>query len=322
MNVAGVMTHQVRLNVLIAEDDDLAREALVKTVRLLGYPCRGARDGQEAWEMHLREHADVIVSDWGMPRMDGLELCRRTRSFPAQAPYTYFIFMTRSADKEHFVRGMEAGADDYHTTGLDIDELRARLVSAGRVVALHRKLAAQNAVLRRNSQRVLRVARTDSLTQIPNRFSMDEDLKAFWSRAARYGHRFSLAICDVDQFKAYNDHFGHLAGDAALRRVAEVVRERLREGDGLYRYGGEEFVAVLPEQGLADAVGVLERVRAGVERMAIPGRGDHPIVTISCGVAELDLSTDQSPEDCLRRADAALYRAKAAGRNLVYADDP
>jgi two-component system chemotaxis response regulator CheY len=276
----------------------------------------------EAWEIHQREHADVILSDWQMPRMDGIELCRRTRVSEREGPYTYFIFMTSFADKEHFIRGMEAGADDYHTKPVDLDELRARLASAERVVSLYRKLAEQNAALRRDSQASFRVARLDSLTQVSNRLSMDEDLKILWARAKRYGRRYSIGICDIDRFKAYNDRFGHLAGDDALRRVAQTVREQLRQSDGLYRYGGEEFVALLPEQSLAEAQKAMNRVRVAVQRLAIPVGDGATVVTISAGVAELNRDRDHSPEDWLRRADAALYRAKTGGRDRVETDPP
>lgn len=309
-----------QLKVLVVDDEDSARLALEVAVRQLGYDCRSARDGMEAWELHQHEHADVILSDWQMPRMDGIELCRRTRISEGTGPYTYFIFMTNFADKEHFIRGMEAGADDYHTKPVDLDELRARLASAERVVSLYRKLAEQNAALRRDSQTAFRVARLDSLTHVANRLSMDEDLKVLWSRTTRYGHRYSIAICDIDRFKAYNDRFGHLAGDDVLRHVAQTIRRQLRQGDGLYRYGGEEFVAILPEQSLPEAEKAMNRVRVAVEQLAILAAEGGTVVTISIGVAELHRELDQSPEEWLRRADAALYRAKTHGRDRVETD--
>jgi two-component system chemotaxis response regulator CheY len=316
----GVAAPPVRLNVLVVEDEDASREVLVKAVRWLGHECRGARDGLEAWGMQQRQRADVILSDWQMPGMDGLELCRRVRTASAESHYTYFILLTSFTDKGHFLRGMEAGADDFHTKPVDLDELRVRLASAARVVAIHRSLAEQNAILRRASQTSFRMARLDALTEVANRFAMDEDLRVLWARVNRYGHRYSIAICDIDRFKAFNDCFGHLAGDEVLRRVAQTIRGELRAGDSLYRYGGEEFVVVLPDQRLADARRALERVRAAVERLAIPACGERPIVTVSCGVAELQPSADATSDDWLGRADSALYRAKSAGRNRVETD--
>ena len=310
------------LSLLVVEDDDDARFELVGALRSIGYECRAARDGMEALEMHRREHADVILSDWQMPRMDGVELCRCVRASQEPGTYTYFIFMTSFTDKAHFVRGMEAGADDYHAKPIDIDELRVRLVSAARVVGLYRELADKNAALRRDSETSFHAARLDALTSVANRLSMDEDLRLLWSRVVRYGNRYSIAICDVDRFKDYNDRFGHIAGDEVLRRVAHTIRDELRSGDGLYRYGGEEFVVLLPEQSPFEAASAMERVRAAVERLAIPASRPGDVVTISFGVAELDRSLDTAPEDWLRRADSALYRAKAAGRNRVETDHP
>lgn len=305
------------LRVLVVEDDEPSRRGLEKAVRLLGHDCRSAKDGLEAWEMHEADRADVILSDWRMPRMDGLELCRRVRAGDGEGAYTYFVFMTRFGDKEHFLRGMEAGADDYHGSPFDIDELQARLVSAGRVIPLYRRLAEKTSDLRRDSQISFRMARVDALTGIGNRLRMDEDLRVLWSQTKRYTRPCSAGLCDIDEFKAYNDHFGHIAGDEVLRQVAQTLRKALRQGDGLYRYGGEEFLAVLPEQSLDEAARAMERLRSDVERLAIPTVGERRVVTISIGVAELDTAHDATPDDWLRRTDSSLYRAKRGGRNRV-----
>jgi diguanylate cyclase (GGDEF)-like protein len=301
------------------DDDDMSRSAMEQAVVSFGHECRAVRDGLEALHLHQRDRADVILSDWDMPNMDGLELCKRTRVVDSEHQYTYFVFVTAFDRKEHFLHGMQAGADDYLTKPVDLDELQARLVSAGRVVSLYRRLAAMNSVLRRDSQNSFSLARVDALTGVANRLRLNEDLEALWARARRYGHRYSVVLCDIDWFKTYNDQFGHVAGDAALRSVAETISDNLRQGDKVYRYGGEEFLVVLPEQSLADAGRAAERLRRAVEHRRLPTIAGTGVVTISSGVAEFSRLVDDSVTDWLERADAALYRAKANGRNRVEA---
>jgi two-component system cell cycle response regulator len=314
----GVST---KLKVLVVDDDSMSRQALEKAVVSFGHECRTASDGLDAWQKHQTDHADVILSDWRMPHMDGLELCKRTRVADSERAYTYFIFMTGFDDKEHFLRGMEAGADDYQIKPIDLDELQARLVSAGRVVSLYRRLAEKNSALRRDSQTSFSLARIDPLTGVANRLRLNEDLGALWSQADRYGHQYSAALCDIDWFKVYNDHLGHLAGDTALHGIAQSIRSQLRRGDAIYRYGGEEFLAIFPEQSLADATQVAERMCRAVEKLAIPTVAGNGVVTMSIGVAQLT-SADETVTAWLDRADSALYRAKANGRNRVEADPP
>jgi diguanylate cyclase (GGDEF)-like protein len=306
------------LKVLVAEDDKASREALQKAVRMLGHECRAAKDGVDAWDMHEEQRSDVILSDWRMPRMNGLELCQRTRAAEGNGHYTYFIFLTGLDDREHLLEGMAAGADDYHGKPIDLDELQARLTSAARVLSLYSKLEKSNSSLRRESQTSFRLARVDALTEVANRLRMNEDVQAIWSRAKRYGHRCSAALCDIDFFKSYNDRFGHLAGDEVLRQIAGAIKKDLRDGDGLYRYGGEEFLVTLPEQSLEEAKSAMERVRAEVERLAISSSTGTGVVTISIGVSSL-VPADDSPESWLRRVDEALYKAKAQGRNRIEA---
>jgi two-component system chemotaxis response regulator CheY len=311
-----------KLKILIAEDDCEAREALELAVRLLGHSCAVARDGLEAWEMHLATRADVILADWSMPRLSGLELCTRLRAYDPHGPYTHFIFVTGKEDKAHFIEGMHAGADDYITKPVDIDELEARLEVSRRAVLLQRQGEAKSSALRRKSDRDSRAARTDPLTLISNRLEMTEDLDALASRARRHGQPYCAAICDIDSFKAYNDCYGHLAGDDVLRRVAHAVHVGLRRGDGWYRYGGEEFLAILPEQSLSEAALGMDRVRREVEDLRVihASGASLPFVTISVGIAELSGTSAGGTDDWLRRADAALYRAKSSGKNRVVAD--
>jgi two-component system chemotaxis response regulator CheY len=305
------------LHVLVVDDDFATREAMRNAITSFGYECRTARDGQEAWELLEIIHADIVVSDWRMPRMDGLELLRRIRENETDGPSAYFILTSDYGDKRHYVLGIEAGADDYHAKPFDPDELRARLSAAARVVRLQKKLEAKSVRLTRDSQRSFELARVDPLTEIANRLRMDEDLSVAWSLASRYSRRFSAALFDVDWFKAYNDDQGHLAGDQLLRRIAHALRDGLRQGDGLYRYGGEEFLILLPEQTIGEAMIACDRLRARVSDMHIPTPAGSGIVTVSAGAAELAGGTDTSVEAWLERVDKALYRAKAHGRDCV-----
>jgi two-component system cell cycle response regulator len=303
------------LKILIVDDDKAVLEALESAIVSFGHRCRTATDGLQAWQLHQAERADVILSDWDMPGIDGIELCRRTR-VAADETYTYFILMTAFADKAHFLRGMQAGADDYQIKPIDLDELQARLVSAERVVSVYRRLANKNRSLRHDSQAASRMARTDPLTGVANRLHLREDLEALLARSQADELRCSIALCDIDHFKAYNDHFGHVAGDAVLRNVAQTIQGELRRGDALYRYGGEEFLIAFPEQSVSDASRAAERARKAIESLGIRTVGGRGIVTISIGVAQ-PTPDDTTVDSWIERADAALYRAKAEGRNRV-----
>jgi diguanylate cyclase (GGDEF)-like protein len=303
---------------LIAEDEAVSRLVLLRSVQRLGHTVVVASDGDAAWKAYKEEPPDVIISDWVMPGIEGIEFCRRVREVE-KSSYTYFIFMTALADKSSLLRGMEAGADDYLTKPVDLDDLEARLLAAMRVTKLHRRLIEQNEDLARLSRASFEAARVDPLTRVANRLRLREDLEALRPRVVRYGHSYAAALCDVDHFKRYNDHHGHLAGDEALRAVAAAIAKGLRKGDEVYRYGGEEFLVLLPEQTEARATIALERLRASVEALALPHHGiERPaVVTMSVGIAAM-LKDDDAPwEGWIRRADIALYRAKGDGRNCV-----
>jgi len=307
------------LQVLVVEDEPSSREGLARAVRAYGHHCRTAASGEDALRAIAERHPDVVISDWEMPGMNGAELCRQTRNTEDDSPYIYFIILSAFSDRAHLLAGMEAGADDYQRKPVDLDELEARLLSASRVVELHRRLATRTAELRHDSTRFYAASRTDALTGVGNRLRLDEEVAAMLSRASRYGHRCSLAICDLDFFKAFNDRYGHVAGDETLKRVATGMRANLRTADALFRYGGEEFVVLLVEQSLDDATFVMDRMRAEIERLAIASPATGGSLTVSVGVAEVDTARDGTPADWIARADAALYVAKSQGRNRVVA---
>jgi diguanylate cyclase (GGDEF)-like protein len=287
-------------------------------VGALGHRCRLATNGSEALHLHAAHHADVIVSDWRMPGVDGMELCRRVRALDGGS-YTYLLFMSGHASKRDFVDATRAGADDCLLKPIDIEDLEARLIAARRMIGACRALAKLNLGLWHDSQTMFRAAHTDALTGVGNRLRLEEDLETLQAEVSRYGRHVSLAMCDLDAFKRYNDHFGHLAGDDALRRIAQALRRSLRGADRVYRYGGEEFLAVLPEQPPDRAAAAMDRARQAVADLGIangPGAA-HPIVTVSVGLASVPLAGEPGLRAGIARADEALYRAKAAGGNCL-----
>ena len=284
----------------------------------MGHDCLDAVDGDEAWALFQESGADVIISDRLMPGLDGLELCRRVRAHPG-VPYTYFVFLTALTHKSEVLEGMHEGADDYLTKPLDLDELRARLIAAERVTSLHRRLDEQAKALERSNQALFEISRTDALTGLGNRLMMTETLKALQARAGRYNNPYAVALCDLDRFKAYNDVLGHLEGDHALRTVAALLKEAIRDTDSVFRYGGEELLVVLPEQTVDSAALAGERLRRAVAAagLAHPYNPPHGIVTLSIGIAAFERASDGDFETVIAEADAALYEAKRSGRNRI-----
>jgi two-component system cell cycle response regulator len=311
------------MRILIAEDDAVSRTILRRAVEKFGHECLAAENGEKAWEIYRdTPEVDAIISDWMMPGMDGIELCRKVRGEERDG-YTYFIFLTALGDRDHLLRGLEAGADDYLSKPLDRDELQVRLISARRVTELHRRLAFQNCELEVLNCKLFEQSREDPLTRLGNRLRLREELEALRGRVERYGHNYSAVLCDVDYFKLYNDHYGHLAGDEVLQNVAETIADLCRSGDTAYRYGGEEFLIILPEQSQESAVAIADRLCQAVEDLRIPHEAKDPpgIVTISAGVATLPAGANKSADDLLEEADTALYRAKQAGRNRIASYD-
>ncbi len=307
------------MRILIVDDSPMERLIIRVAIEQLGHECIVAVDGEEGWQAFVEGGADVILSDWVMPVVDGPELCRRIRGYP-DAPYAYFIFLTALDDRNHALEGMEAGADDYLAKPLDPHELRMRLIAAERVTNVQRQLATKHHELEAVNRELHETARTDALTRLGNRLRLAEDLAALQARAERYGHGYAIALCDIDYFKRYNDRYGHQAGDHVLASVAATLMEQCRSGDSVYRYGGEEFLIVLPEQGSIAATVAIDRFRNAVENLQIEHAENDvaKVVTMSGGVAALTGGRAQSWEAVVQDADKALYAAKLAGRNRVF----
>lgn len=305
------------MRILVVDDEPTSRVIAQAALRNLGHECRTLADGAQAWEAIRSRQPDVVLSDWTMPGLTGLELCAKVRASGLDA-YTYFILVTAHGERHQVIQGMRAGADDYLVKPLRVDDLEMRLVAASRITGLHRQLARQKAELKSLNRELTAMALRDPLTGLGNRRALEEDLELLQARAVRYGHRYCIALLDIDFFKAYNDTFGHQAGDHALQIVASHLTSQARGGDALYRYGGEEFLCVFPEQTLSTATVALERMRMGMEGLGIPSAaGVSGSLTLSAGLAMLDPDHSRSTQAVLKEADEALYKAKQLGRNRV-----
>jgi two-component system chemotaxis response regulator CheY len=305
------------MKVLAVDDDIMSLLAMQNMVRALGHVCHTAVDGDDAWRAYDQFHPDVIVSDWEMPGLSGSDLCRSVRSRDLDR-YTYFIVVSGHDSPEDAVEGMCAGADDYLTKPLRIAKLRARLIAADRVVSLHARLDGQRSALRSQNRELITAASVDPLTGLGNRRSLDRDLEVLGARVERYGHSYCMSLVDIDYFKSFNDRYGHPAGDEALRAVAAQLLGQARGGDSLYRYGGDEFLCLFPEQSLSTASIAVERMRGAVADLGIThADSSYGVITLSAGVTLMDSDHPGRGSDVLREADKALYRAKEEGRNRV-----
>jgi diguanylate cyclase (GGDEF)-like protein len=290
------------MRVLIAEDEEIGLFTLQSTLTKAGYDVVAARDGREAWEILQRHDTpQLAILDWMMPGLDGLELCRRVRE-ARTGPYVYILMLTGKARKEDIIAGMQAGADDYLAKPFDADELRVRVRAGERIVVLQEALRVQ--------------ATQDALTGAMNRGAIFEVLKRELAQSARTAAPVGVVIADLDHFKQINDTHGHPAGDAVLREAAARLKGVLRAYDALGRYGGEEFLLVLPSCTMEHAAEVAERARRAMADTPAMTGGGVVSITASFGVAagggaSLDLDA------VIRAADEALYRAKRGGRNRV-----
>jgi diguanylate cyclase (GGDEF)-like protein len=289
------------MHVLIADDEPGTRLLLSAAITRLGHECTQAEDGAHALELYYERAPDVVITDWDMPGLNGTALARAIRAAPDMA-YTYVIVLTGRADEDAARAAMQAGADDLVIKPLDAVELERKLIAAERMTGLQRQLHGD--------------ARQDALTGVGNRRRLAEDLTALSGRVERYGHVYCVAMFDIDHFKALNDSAGHAAGDDVLRAVARALSDATRNGDTMYRYGGEEFLVLLAEQSLDGGAQAGERLRASVEALGL----EHPAggsVTVSVGVAGPGDRTSGPAEALIEQADQALYRAKEHGRNRV-----
>lgn len=314
-------TDTAPMDILVVGDKHEERIILQKAVERLGHRCHIAEDGDQGWQVFLDHSLDVVLSDFIMPGLNGIELCQQVRLHPRDH-YTYFIVLSTLHERSHVLAGLQSGCDDYLRKPVDVEELEARLISARRVTSLHKRLARQNRELERLSGQLREESRRDPLTQVGNRLRFNEDAVRLLDEHRRYRRRFCLALCDIDNFKKYNDTFGHLAGDENLRMVAAALRAGTRASDQVYRFGGEEFLLIFTEQSLEEARVACERLRQSVQgrRLAHPENQPYGVVTLTFGLAGLG-EADTDLQSAIHRADMALYEGKEGGRNRVVLAD-
>jgi two-component system chemotaxis response regulator CheY len=306
------------LKVLVVEDDWFSCQSLKKMLEEWGYRVHTSADGKEAWDMLQKENIRFVIADWLMPVMDGVSLCRKVRSSGTPG-YTYIILVTGKNKKEDVIEGLDAGADHYLAKPFDPGELKVRLMAGERILNLERELTEKHERLRELNIRLEEQARIDSVMNIGNRRGFHEAMEKVHHRAFRYDRSYGIMLCDIDNFKAYNDTYGHIHGDGVLRTVAESVKHTIRLSDDVFRFGGEEIVVILPEQNLVSTALAAERIRKDIEALRIEHRSsERGVVTVSCGVTAFQNECDATRwEPVLDRADRAMYMAKAAGRNRV-----
>ncbi|MEN6458814.1 MAG: diguanylate cyclase [Thermoguttaceae bacterium] len=303
------------MRILIAEDDAVARRILVNLLQKRGHEITATCDGTQAWNALQRDDAPhLVILDWIMPGMDGIDVCRRLRTLDKDIS-PYVLLLTGMSGKDDLIKGFDAGADDYVKKPCDADELFVRLRAGERIVNLQIESLAARDALRK-------LATNDFLTGLRNRAAILDDLSRECRRSSRSNLPVNVVMVDVDHFKRINDTYGHLLGDKVLAELANRMASEVRSYEAIGRYGGEEFLIVLTGCDSQGAVEQADRVRRRIAEERFDIQGVKFDMTISLGVASSWQIAEPREELLLEMADAAMYRAKRNGRNRVEAAKP
>ena len=295
------------LRILVVDDSPVYRKLVEHALSRQDYAILYAKSGGEALELFAQHQPPIVVTDWMMPDISGLELCRRIHT-ELQKSYTYVILLTGNTEKDRIVEGLAAGADDYLTKPFHPDELRARVGVGCRAIDLHRELEAK-------TRRLEELAQTDPLTGLPNRRAIEEWAERQLRGAARHGFPVWVVLADLDCFKNINDLHGHQAGDEVLKGFASLLRSNTRACDICARIGGEEFVLLVTHVKQENVLLIVERLRQQFASQTFAFGGKTVRLTASFGVAGFEEKQDAGFDRLLREADKALYDAKREGRN-------
>ncbi len=291
------------MDILIAEDDNTSRLVLENHLKKWGHRVVVTTNGRQAWEvLQGADPPPIAVLDWLMPEMDGTEVCQLLRQ-QRRENFTYVIMLTAKGSKEDVVSALENGADDYLVKPCDVAELHARVNVGIRTVRLHEELVATN-------KKLEYLASTDYLTQVRNRRGVMEALEIELARAKREQRPLTLLMMDLNEFKAVNDSLGHLAGDQVLVEVSRRLRSRCRPYDVIGRFGGDEFVVIVPGSPFDEIQKLAERFHEVVGDTPITADGNSLTLGISVGATWLEAGLTPKVDEVVRAADALLYRAK------------
>ncbi len=302
--------------ILIVDDHEDNVELLRARLESWGYTTETATNGREALSKVEAEPPDLILLDVMMPEIDGIEVARRIKGNDS-LPFIPIIMQTALDSTENKVEGLEAGADDYITKPIDFAELKARLTSMLRIKRLQEELQERERQLLEANELLRHMSQTDGLTGLDNRRHLEDRLREMFEHAKRLNEPFSCVMCDLDRFKSVNDTYGHQAGDAVLKQFARILKREVREIDRVGRYGGEEFMLLLPGTVLDSGVTFAERVRKQVESNTFTFAETSIRRTASFGVSAWPHPRISDCDGLMRAADDALYVAKETGRNRV-----
>lgn len=298
------------MKILIAEDDPVSKRVLEEFLRKWGHQVIAVANGADAWGILQDDDPPrIAILDWMMPGLEGVEVCRRVRSLPGKA-YTFLMLLTAHGQRDSLLKGLKAGADDYLSKPFDGDELRARLHVAERILRAQDELIAARDALHFQ-------ATHDLLTGVSSRGAAVDFLTRELARSFRERRTVGVVLADLDHFKKINDQEGHLGGDSVLQEVAQRMLRCTRAYDCIGRYGGEEFLIIFPSSNEERTMRQADRIRLAVDSVPVQASEAQVRVTLSLGVAISEFSRLQDVSELLKAADAALYRAKALGRNRV-----
>jgi diguanylate cyclase (GGDEF)-like protein len=303
--------------ILVVDDSATTRHVVSQLLRAMKLEPIEAGSGERAVELYVQERPSMVLLDVNMPGIDGYETARRIRA-AAPEEWAPIIFLSANEADQDFQRAIECGGDDYLIKPFSKVVLSAKIRALNRLDDMRRKLVELSNELAASNRRLEQISQQDGLTGVANRRYFDAFLAHHVALTARQRSNLAVALCDADSFKAYNDHYGHLAGDECLRKIATVLAKCCRRTtDLIARYGGEEFALVLPDTPIDGAVRLVETAREALGFMAIEHARSEVAdrVTISVGITAFVHGRDTKPDDLIARADEALYRAKHTGRD-------